>query len=83
MLSIPLPILANELGWITTEVGRQPWIVQDILKTADAVSVSVPIEQILVSIIIFCCTFILLFTIWVLATVRVVRKGPEPMEAES
>ncbi len=82
MLSIPLPILANELGWITTEVGRQPWIVQDILKTADAVSVSVPPEQFLVSIIIFCCTFLLLFTIWVLATVRVVRKGPEPMEAE-
>ena len=34
----PLAILAMELGWITTEVGRQPWIVQDVMRTADAVT---------------------------------------------
>jgi len=83
IITLPLPILTNELGWITTEVGRQPWIVQDVLKTADAVSVAVPPEQILLSIILFCCTFIMLFTIWVLATVRIVRKGPEPVEVRS
>lgn len=80
VLALPLPTLANELGWMAAEVGRQPWIVQDVLKTTNAVSVVVPPEQILFSIILFCCTFILLFLIWVLALVHIVRKGPEPVE---
>jgi cytochrome d ubiquinol oxidase subunit I len=36
--ALPLPWLANFLGWITTEMGRQPWIVQGLLKVEDAVS---------------------------------------------
>ncbi len=40
-LAIALPILANAAGWIFTEMGRQPWVVQGLLKTSDAVSPSV------------------------------------------
>ena len=36
--TIPLPYLANELGWTLSEVGRQPWIVYGVMRTADAVS---------------------------------------------
>ncbi len=36
--SIPLPYIANELGWTLAEVGRQPWIVYGVMRTADAVS---------------------------------------------
>lgn len=38
LFSIPLPYIANQLGWIVTEVGRQPWIVYGLMKTSDAVS---------------------------------------------
>jgi cytochrome bd ubiquinol oxidase subunit I len=40
--AIALPFLANAAGWIFTEMGRQPWVVQGLLKTSDAVSPSVP-----------------------------------------
>jgi cytochrome d ubiquinol oxidase subunit I len=75
ILVLPLPIITNEFGWITTEVGRQPWIVQDVLRTADAVSVSVSAGEILFSIILFVLTFILLFAIWILALSRIIKKG--------
>ncbi len=38
VLAIPLPYLANQLGWTLSEFGRQPWIVYNVLRTADAVS---------------------------------------------
>ena len=38
MWSIPLPYLAIQLGWLVTEIGRQPWIVYGLVKTSDAVS---------------------------------------------
>ena len=38
LLSIPLPYIASELGWILTEVGRQPWIIQDLMPVSVAVS---------------------------------------------
>ena len=38
MYAIPLPYVATELGWIVKEVGRQPWIVYNVMRTADAVS---------------------------------------------
>jgi len=63
--SIPLPFIANELGWIVAEVGRQPWIVYHLLKTSDAVSVSVPPLQILLTTILFVLFYSALFVVWV------------------
>jgi cytochrome d ubiquinol oxidase subunit I len=77
--SIPLPLITNELGWITTEVGRQPWIVYHLLKTKDAVSITVPAEQILFSIIMFVIIYSLLFTAWIFLLRREINKGPEEM----
>ena len=42
LFALPLPYLANELGWIAAEVGRQPWAVFRVLRTTDAVSKVVP-----------------------------------------
>jgi len=75
--SIPLPFIANELGWITAEVGRQPWIVYHLLKTRDAVSVTVPAWQVLLSIIIFCLIYALLFGAWVFLLKRQLERGIE------
>jgi cytochrome d ubiquinol oxidase subunit I len=75
--SIPLPFISNELGWITAEVGRQPWIVYHLLKTRDAFSVTVPAWQVLLSIIIFCLIYILLFGVWVFLIKRQLERGIE------
>jgi len=63
--TIPLSFIANQLGWISAEVGRQPWIVYHILKTSDAVSVSVPPFQILLTIILFLIIYSGLFFVWI------------------
>jgi cytochrome d ubiquinol oxidase subunit I len=75
--SIPLPFVVNELGWISAEVGRQPWIVYHLLKTKDAVSISVPAGQILFSIIMFVLIYSLLFAAWLFLLRREINKGPE------
>lgn len=50
MCSIPLPYIAITAGWIVAEVGRQPWIVYGLLKTANGIS-SVPLSDVLLSIL--------------------------------
>ncbi len=52
--AIPLPYIANEIGWMAAEVGRQPWVVYNIMKTSAAVSPTVPAWQILATLILFC-----------------------------
>lgn len=75
LLSIPLPYIASELGWISTEVGRQPWIVYGILKTADAVS-PVPAANVALSLTVFTIIYTILFIVFVYAMVRAINKGP-------
>lgn len=77
LFSLPLPIVANELGWIAAEVGRQPWIVQGLLRTEDGISAVVPAEQILASILLFCAIYALLFFVWIFLLVRMLKKGPD------
>lgn len=79
LYSIPLPIAACQLGWVTAEVGRQPWIVYGLLKTKEAVSITVSAGEILASIIILCLIYIFLFVLWVFITLKLVKKGPEPL----
>ena len=52
VLSIPLPYIAIEAGWVLAEVGRQPWIVYGLMKTSDAVS-PLASSQVFVSLIAF------------------------------
>lgn len=52
-LAIALPYLANTGGWLLTELGRQPWIVFGVLKTADAISPSVSTGEVFASVVIF------------------------------
>lgn len=77
---------ANQAGWVTAEVGRQPWIVypsvQDGvammgLRTADGLSESVTAEQVLSSIILFGIIYSLLFAVWVFVLNNKIQHGPE------
>ena len=76
----PLPLLANEAGWIAAEVGRQPWAVYRVLRTQHAASVSVSAGEIMFTMIIFTIiyTIILLAFLSVLRTM--IRRGPEITE---
>lgn len=77
MLAIPLPYIAMEMGWVLAEVGRQPWIVYGLMKTADAVS---PVSggQVAVSLVAFVLVYGLLGAVGAYLMVKTVRKGPVP-----
>jgi len=77
---IPLPFLANELGWMTAEVGRQPWIVYQQFRTSASISVSVPAEQVLASMVLLSVVYALLFVIWYQFVQRAVGRGMDGME---
>jgi cytochrome d ubiquinol oxidase subunit I len=73
--SIPLPYIANQLGWIVAEVGRQPWIVYGLMKTSDAVS-PVASSQVLTTLVAFILVYGLLGAVGLFLIVQHVKKGP-------
>jgi cytochrome d ubiquinol oxidase subunit I len=77
VLSIPLPYLAEQLGWLVAELGRQPWIVFGVLKTADAVSKSVTSTQVLLSLLGFTVLYGTLGAIDFYLLAKYAKKGPD------
>lgn len=75
--SIPLPYIANQLGWIVAEVGRQPWIVYGVLKTSDAVSKSLVTSQVVVSLAGFTLLYGFLGIVDIYLLAKFARKGPD------
>lgn len=71
-----LPYIGNSFGWIMSEIGRQPWVVNGLMKTADAVSPNVSSGQILFSIIAFSLIYSLLAVAMVYLFVKVIKQGP-------
>ncbi|MCJ7682090.1 MAG: cytochrome ubiquinol oxidase subunit I, partial [Candidatus Aminicenantes bacterium] len=82
LFSIPLPYLANEFGWIAAEVGRQPWAVYRVLRTADAASVVVPAWQILFTLILFILVYSLIAVIGLSVILKLIRRGPDEPDAQ-
>ena len=80
LLSIPLPYLANELGWTVTEMGRQPWIVYGMMKTTDAAS-RLGGSQVALSLTAFVVVYSLLGIACFYLIFKYARKGPEPASA--
>jgi cytochrome d ubiquinol oxidase subunit I len=78
LLSIPLPYIACELGWIVTEVGRQPWIVYGLMKTSDAVS-PIATSQVLTTLIGFIVVYGLLGVTGFYLIAKNALKVPEIM----
>ncbi len=71
-------IAANELGWVTAEVGRQPWIVYHLLRTSEGLSKSVAASHVLASIIMFSAIYAMLFVLWIYVLHQKILHGPEP-----
>jgi cytochrome d ubiquinol oxidase subunit I len=78
---IALPLAANILGWIVTEMGRQPWVVYGLLKTNEAGSPAVGTTFVLVTLIGFTLIYGLLASIDVFLLARFSKAGPGPAEA--
>jgi cytochrome d ubiquinol oxidase subunit I len=74
---IPLPYIATQVGWIVSEVGRQPWIVYGLMKTSDAVSQSVTAGQVLVSLAGFTLFYGLLALVDIYLLTKFAKRGPE------
>jgi cytochrome bd-type quinol oxidase subunit 1 len=72
---VPVPYLANELGWIGTEVGRQPWVIYKVLHTAKASSMLIPSWQIATTLSGICLLYACLLTLTVVFVRRTIKEG--------
>ena len=70
------PLIAIQAGWIVTEVGRQPWIVWEELRTADAISQSVDAVQLLITIALFVLVYAFILVMYLRIVLRLIKKGP-------
>src|SRR3984885_8514788 len=75
-LSFPLPFIALLTGWFTAEVGRQPWAVYGVLRTADAVTPFLTAQAAAISLVVFCAVYVFIFAFGVLYIYRLLRAGP-------
>jgi cytochrome d ubiquinol oxidase subunit I len=78
LLSIPLPYIAVEAGWVLAEVGRQPWIVYGLMRTSQAAS-PVAGSQVLVSLVAFVLVYGVLGCLGFYLMAKHAAKGPEPV----
>jgi cytochrome d ubiquinol oxidase subunit I len=75
------PMVANQAGWAAAEVGRQPWVVYGVLKTADAASKAVSRGEVITSIVMFGLIYFLLLLAWIYVMDSKIRRGPEEVTA--
>ena len=77
VVAIPAPIIATELGWMTAEVGRQPWIVQGLMMVSAGTSPAVSATDVSISLVAILLLYALLFFLWIYGLTREIRRGPE------
>ncbi len=76
LLTLPLPWLAAELGWIVAEYGRQPWVIEGVLPTALGVS-STDVGNVVFSLIGFALFYSALLVVDLFLLVKYIRLGPD------
>jgi cytochrome d ubiquinol oxidase subunit I len=78
----PAGVVATLGGWYTAEIGRQPWVITGLLRTADAVS-PVPAATLLTTLIAFVCVYAVFFGAFLVFTLRLIRRGPVGLPAHA
>jgi len=78
MFLLPFPYIANTAGWVTAELGRQPWLVHGVLRTRDGVSAHVSAGNALFSLLGFMGLYSVLSALFLLLVARKIQKGPVP-----
>jgi cytochrome d ubiquinol oxidase subunit I len=79
-LSFPLPFIATLTGWFTAEVGRQPWSVYGVLRTADAVTPTLDVQAVAISLTAFAVVYLVIFSFGTLYVYRLLKGGPAKSE---
>lgn len=76
IISVIFPQIANQTGWMTAEIGRQPWIVYGLLKTTQGVSPTIVSSQVFLSILMFIVIYTLLLILFLFLLDRKIKHGP-------
>jgi len=82
VVSALLPQIGNQVGWMTAEVGRQPWIVWGLMRTSDGLSTVVSVPEIITSLLLFGFVYMLLFVLFVFMLNHKIHDGPEKVHSE-
>ena len=77
MLALPFPFIANTAGWMTAELGRQPWLIYGLMRTADGHSTQVSAGNVLFTLLGFMGLYVMLSTLYFFITTRIIAHGPE------
>ena len=77
LLSFPLPYIANTAGWMTAEIGRQPWLVYNLIRTSDGYSKHIGAGTSLFSLLGFLGMYTVLSILWILLVYNIIDEGPK------
>jgi cytochrome bd ubiquinol oxidase subunit I len=77
MLAFPFPYIATTAGWWTAELGRQPWVVHGLMRTADASSQQVNAGDVIFTLLGFAGLYLLLGFLFVVQVLKLIDRGPE------
>ena len=75
MLAMPLPYIANTAGWMTSELGRQPWLIHEVMRTADGTSANVSGGNALFTLLGFMGLYALLAMLYFSVVTKLIRRG--------
>jgi cytochrome bd ubiquinol oxidase subunit I len=82
VVAVLLPQMANQMGWMTAEVGRQPWIVWGLMRTSEGVSAAVNLGSIMVSLVLFSLVYLMLLGVFLFMLNHKIHSGPEDVHSE-
>jgi len=82
LLSFPLPYIATTAGWMTAEIGRQPWIVYGLMRVSEGYSTHVTAGNSLFTLLGFLGMYSVLTILWIVIVYRAIENGPEAVPAE-
>ena len=74
--AVVAPQMANQLGWATAEIGRQPWIVYKVMRTIDGLSPVVSSPQVIFSLVLFTLVYLSLFAVFLFLLNEKIQHGP-------
>ena len=78
LLATPFPFVANTAGWLTAELGRQPWLIHNLMRTADGYSDNVSSGNVLFTLLGFMGLYALLSVLFVSLALKIIGRGPSP-----
>jgi len=77
LMSFPLPYIANTAGWMTAEIGRQPWLVYGLIRTSEGSSPHIGAGTSLFTLLGFLGMYSVISILWIVMVYRYIQKGPE------